>query len=102
MHQEMLDNRAERQRREERQRADHDDGGDEQPDEERAVRRAACRPRSARASCWPGCPRPPSAGRMNRNRPNSIARPSVRSYHGVLTVMPAKALPLFSDALEYA
>ena len=43
-----------------------------------------------------------SAGMMNRNRPNSIARPSVRSYHGVLTVMPANALPLFSDALVYA
>ena len=35
-----------------------------------------------------------SSGIRNRNRPISIARPSVRLYQGVLTLMPAKALPL--------
>ena len=37
-----------------------------------------------------------SAGMMKRNRPNSMQRPPTRSYHGVFTVMPANALPLFS------
>jgi hypothetical protein len=31
-----------------------------------------------------------------------MAIPSVRSYHGVLTVRPANALPLFSAALVKA
>ena len=39
VHQEMLDDRPERQRREECQRADDDDRADQQPDEQRPVRR---------------------------------------------------------------
>ena len=35
-----------------------------------------------------------SKGIRNRKRPIRIARPIVRSYQGVLTVIPAKALPL--------
>ena len=41
-------------------------------------------------------------GIMNANRPSTMARPSVRLYHGVLGLSPAKALPLFSEVLEYA
>src|SRR5262245_32069238 len=37
-----------------------------------------------------------SAGMMKRNRPKSMHRPPVRSYHGVLTARPPNALPLFS------
>ena len=36
-----------------------------------------------------------SIGRRNRKRPISIAKPMVRLYQGVLTLIPAKALPLF-------
>src|SRR5262249_20022457 len=39
MHQEVLDDWAQRERREERQRADHDDRRDEQADKQRTVRR---------------------------------------------------------------
>ena len=35
-----------------------------------------------------------SSGIRNRNRPISMASPSVRLYQGVLALMPAKALPL--------
>src|SRR5580658_7208834 len=47
---------------------------------------------------------PPIAisGIINRNRPISVASPVVRLYQGVFTLMPAKALPLFSVALVYA
>src|SRR5579863_3966670 len=41
-----------------------------------------------------------SAGMMNRNRPTSMSRPSVRPYHGVLALIPPKALPLLPAPLE--
>src|SRR5208337_523107 len=41
-------------------------------------------------------------GIMNANRPSTIAKPKVRLYQGVFGLSPAKALPLFSEVLEYA
>src|SRR5258708_37390049 len=41
-------------------------------------------------------------GIRNRKRPMSCANPSVRLYHGVLTLIPANALPLLPVLLVYA
>ena len=94
VHQEVLDDRAQRERREERQRADDHDRADQQPDEQRAVRRERAAGRPGLFFLAARLPATASSGMMNRKRPISIARPSVRLYQGVLRVMPAKALPL--------
>ena len=94
MHQVMFDNRSQRKRREEGERADNNHGADQQPDKQRSMRWECSR-------LWIGIfflaarlPAAASSGIRNRKRPMSCASPSVRSYQGVLTVMPAKALPL--------
>ena len=93
VHQEMLDDRAERQRREERQRADDEDGADEQAHEE-----GPCVGNvplvTGIAFLAARLPAAASSGSRNRKRPTSIASPSVRLYQGVFAVMPANALPL--------
>ena len=48
----------------------------------------------------PSEPAMASTGIMRKNRPTSIARPSVVSYHWVLAVRPPKAEPLLLNAAE--
>ena len=45
-------------------------------------------------------PAMPSAGMIIRNRPASMASPSVMFQKGVLALRPAKAEPLFPAPLE--
>ncbi len=94
MHQVVFDNRSQRKRREEGQRADDDHRAHQQPHEQRAVRRETCRPLTGTFFFAARLPAAASSGIRNRNRPINCASPSVRSYQGVFTVIPANALPL--------
>ena len=99
VHQVMFDDRPQRKRREEGQRADNDHGADQQSDKQRTVGREG----SAVDGTFFLAARLPAAasrGIRNRNRPISMASPIVRLYQGVLALMPAKALPLLPVPLD--
>jgi hypothetical protein len=94
---EVLDDGAEGEGRQEIERADEQHGADEQEGEGRpftgkvpALGGEACLPASDPASAM--------MGTIMRKRPMSMARPSVVLYQGVLAVRPAKALPLLPVA----
>ena len=61
-HQQVLDDRAEAEGREERQRADDHDDADQQRREQRRRHRERARATAARASCGRGCRRSPASG----------------------------------------
>ena len=54
-----------------------------QPGEQRRVGRERARGRRQRSACGPASRRSPSTGMIRKNRPTSIAMPSVVSYHCV-------------------
>ena len=97
---EVLDDRAERERGEEGERADDHDDAHEQHGEERAVGRegAEARGHDLLADHRAGDARAP--GRSSGSGRSSMVRPSVVSHHGVLAFRPAKAEPLLPPPLE--
>ena len=89
----MFDDRAKRERRQKRQRADENHRADQQHDESN--------PLTGKVPALAGTiffrasePASASSGTIMPNRPSSMSMPSVVSYHGVLALRPAKALPL--------
>ena len=89
----MFDNRSERERGQERQRADENHRANQQHDEREAAHGkvpALAGTIFLRASD----PASASSGTIMPNRPSSMSNASVVSYHGVLALRPAKALPL--------
>ncbi len=85
---EVLDDRPEAERGEERQRADDQHDADEQPGEQRAVRWGTCRDPRARPSCPASSRAIASAGMIIRKRPISIVIPSVVFHQGVFASSP--------------
>ena len=101
LHEEVLDDGAQAQGGEERERPhDQDDTHEERGEEGPFVGKV---PGPGGTDFFPArIPATASAGTIIRNRPISMARPSDTLYQGVLALIPAKAEPLFPAALEKA
>jgi len=93
VHEELLDDWAEDQRRHEGEGADQKHGADHQTGEERAGNRKGAGALRNELFASQGT-RQARIGTIIANRPKSVARPRVVSYQGALAVRPAKALPL--------
>ena len=95
--QEMLDDRAERERREKVQRADQQHRAEQQHHERAAGNRECARAGGTSFFC---ASEPASAmiGMIIRKRPKSMAMPSVVLYQGVLVVRPGEGAAVVAGA----
>jgi hypothetical protein len=92
-HQQMLDDRPERESREVSQQPDDDDDADQQADEQGAMRRKRSgRRRSARLAASP--PASAMIGTLRKKRPANTAMPVEVLNQGVFAVRPPNAEPL--------
>ena len=97
LHQEVLDDRAERQRRKKVERTDQEHGAEQQNKKRSAMTGNV--PALAGATFF--CTSEPASamiGTIIRNRPNNMSIPRVVLYQGVFPERPANALPLFPCA----
>ena len=98
MHQEMLDDRTQRERGKEGQRADDNDSAHQQPDEQRAVRGKCSAGDRRLFSSPPGFRPRPAAECMNRKRPISMAKPMRQVVPGRVRVDAAERAAVVAGA----
>ncbi len=95
---ELLHDGAEGEDGEVREADDDQHHADSSADEERRVGREGARGRPAPVCLRASEPASASTGTISRNRPKSIARPSVVLNQSVFPVSPPNAEPLLLDA----